>query len=339
MATKSIGYVADLVGDAQVRSVDGVIRVLSIGDQIHEGDILTTGVNTDIVLEFYNGQKLQLGENTEILLDESVFASLNAYPDARADQLAELQSLIVEGVDLAELEATAAGAANDAGDALHSASIYSRDGDEGIVETRGTPLGFDAGPANDLPLLDDYKPHGRPEPPQRRSAGDPRRRRREPVPAFERGRHRRSAVRLGIQAVRFQHVAIAEHPTENAVVRADPDRVRGADGDRRSVAADSRVHHGDVDRAGWERPGSGVDQERAGLDVVSGDVVRQVHDRGVRCDGEDRAVHLADERISPAEVGRQGHQWAVRGHGGSLGTRVGPVNPCRCAPRSVPACR
>jgi hypothetical protein len=155
MATKSIGYVADLVGDAQVRGVDGVIRVLSIGDQIHEGDILTTGVNTDIVLEFYNGQKLQLGENTEILLDESVFASLNAYPDARADQLAELQSLIVEGIDLAELEATAAGAANDAGDALHSASIYSRDGDEGIVETRGTPLGFDAGPANDLPLLDD----------------------------------------------------------------------------------------------------------------------------------------------------------------------------------------
>jgi hypothetical protein len=149
MATKSIGYVADLVGDAQVRGVDGVIRILAIGDKINEGDVLTTGVGTDIVLELYNGQKLQLGENTEILLDESVFAALDPYPDARADQLAELQSLIVEGIDLAELEATAAGPAGESGDALHQASIYTRDGNEGIVETRGTPLGFDASAAND----------------------------------------------------------------------------------------------------------------------------------------------------------------------------------------------
>ncbi|MDH3448243.1 MAG: retention module-containing protein, partial [Gammaproteobacteria bacterium] len=155
MATKSIGYVAELIGDAQVRSVDGVIRILSIGDQINEGDILTTGVNTEIVLEFHDGRKLQLGENTEILLDESVFASLTDYPDERADQLAELQSLIVEGIDLAELEATAAGEAGNANDALHQASIYSRDGDEGIVETRGTPLGFDSSAIDILPTLDE----------------------------------------------------------------------------------------------------------------------------------------------------------------------------------------
>jgi hypothetical protein len=139
MATKSIGYVVELVGGAQVRSVEGVIRVLSIGDQIHEGDILTTGLNTQIVLEFFDGHKLQVGENTEMLLDESVFAGLNAYPDDRADQLAELQNLIVEGVDLAELEATAAGATSDS-DALHQASVYSRVGDEGIVEPRLTPF-------------------------------------------------------------------------------------------------------------------------------------------------------------------------------------------------------
>ena len=149
MATKNIGYVADLVGDAQVRGTDGVIRVLSIGDQISEGDILTTGVNTNIVLEFYDGQKLQLGENTELLLDESVFAGLGDYPDARADQLAELQSLIVEGIDLAELEAPAAGAVRDVGDGLHQASIYSRDGNEGVVDTRGTPIGFDSSAVND----------------------------------------------------------------------------------------------------------------------------------------------------------------------------------------------
>ena len=36
MATKSIGYVADLTGEAQVRTVEGIIKVLSIGDQINE---------------------------------------------------------------------------------------------------------------------------------------------------------------------------------------------------------------------------------------------------------------------------------------------------------------
>ena len=154
MATKSIGYVVELVGGAQVRSVDGVIRVLSIGDQIHEGDILTTGLNTQIVLEFFDGHKLQVGENTEMLLDESVFAGLNAYPDDRADQLAELQNLIVEGVDLAELEATAAGAASDS-DALHQASVYSRVGDEGIVETRLTPFNLGSPGLNDQSTLGD----------------------------------------------------------------------------------------------------------------------------------------------------------------------------------------
>ena len=68
MATKSIGYVVDLIGGAQVRSVDGVIRVLSIGDQINDGDILSTGFGAQIVLEFYNGQRFQVGENTEMLL-------------------------------------------------------------------------------------------------------------------------------------------------------------------------------------------------------------------------------------------------------------------------------
>ncbi len=155
MATKSIGYVVDLIGDAQVRGVDGVIRVLSIGDKINDGDILSTGLNAQIVLEFYNGQRFQVGENTEMLLDESVYASLNSYPDDRVDQLAELQSLIVEGIDLAELEATAAGAAAGDADGLHQASVYSRDGNEGIVETRVTPFDIGASAPDNQTILDD----------------------------------------------------------------------------------------------------------------------------------------------------------------------------------------
>ena len=123
MATKNIGYVAELTGDAQVRSVEGIIRFLGIGDPINEGDVLSTGLNTRIVLELYDGQKLQVGENTEILLDETVFAGLNSFADDRVDQLAELQELIREGFDLAELEAPAAGTSSESANALHQASI------------------------------------------------------------------------------------------------------------------------------------------------------------------------------------------------------------------------
>ena len=143
MAEKNIGYVVELTGSAEIKTVEGIIKVLSAGDKIHEGDILTTGVGTEILLEFYNGQQLQVSENSEVLLDESVFADLQPLGDDRADQLAELQQLIVEGIDLADLEAAAAGNNQTAADALHSASIYTRDGEEGNVDTQATPLGFD----------------------------------------------------------------------------------------------------------------------------------------------------------------------------------------------------
>jgi hypothetical protein len=41
MATKNIGFVADLEGVAQIRSVDGVTRILSIGDAIYDGGMLS----------------------------------------------------------------------------------------------------------------------------------------------------------------------------------------------------------------------------------------------------------------------------------------------------------
>ncbi len=109
MDIRSIGYVVELVGDAQICDDSGVIRVPVIGDQINESDIVSTGFNTRIELEFHNGEKLKIGENTEVLLDQPVFIALNPYPEEHTDKLAELRGLIVESVDLAESESTGAG--------------------------------------------------------------------------------------------------------------------------------------------------------------------------------------------------------------------------------------
>ena len=142
---KSIGYVAELHGDAQVRGIDGIVRVLSLGDPIKEGDVLTTGIGARILLEFFDGNALQLGENIEMLLDETVFSSLQQFSDARVDQLDDLLALGDAAINNQTPE-------TDAGDseiedldtgagALHQASLYSREGREGIVDTRAMPIG------------------------------------------------------------------------------------------------------------------------------------------------------------------------------------------------------
>lgn len=159
MAPKSIGYVTALNGEAQARGIDDANRSLAIDDPLHEGDILTTGEETEIQIEFDDSSRLQLGETTEVLLDESVFGGREPYPDARADQLAILQHLIVEGIDLVELAASAASVAS-ASKALHQPSIFSEVGDEGTAESRVTH--FNAGspnPDNQSTLENDAAPN------------------------------------------------------------------------------------------------------------------------------------------------------------------------------------
>ncbi len=106
MDIRSIGYIVELTGDAQICGGDGVIRTPVIDGQINESDIVSTSVNTRIELEFHDGEKLKIGENTEVLLDQPVFIGLNSYPDEHTDKLTELQGLIVEGVDLGESESS-----------------------------------------------------------------------------------------------------------------------------------------------------------------------------------------------------------------------------------------
>ena len=150
MATKIVGYVADLEGSAQVRTADGVIKVLNIGDTVNERDLLMTGDAANVAISFYSGQKLQVAGNQEVLLDETVYAEISSYTDEQVDEMASLQQAlsalqkaIIEGQDVNELESTAAGRDKGSPEALHQASTYEREGREGEVETRLTDFSVD----------------------------------------------------------------------------------------------------------------------------------------------------------------------------------------------------
>jgi len=150
MATKNVGYVVDLTGPAQVRTADGVIKVLNIGDTVSDRDLLITGDGSNVVIAFYSGQRLQVAGNEEILLDETVYAEVSSYTDEQVNEMASLQQAlaamqqaILDGEDVDELEPTAAGSDKGRSEALHHASTYERDGREGEVETRLTDFTVD----------------------------------------------------------------------------------------------------------------------------------------------------------------------------------------------------
>ena len=143
MATKTVGYVIDLTGSAQVRTADGVIKVLNIGDTVNDRDLLITGDGTNVVITFHSGQRMQVAGNAEVLLDETVYAEQAIYTDEQVDEIAALQQAILDGIDLDELEATTAGNDKGSPEALHQASTYERDGREGEVETRRTDFSVD----------------------------------------------------------------------------------------------------------------------------------------------------------------------------------------------------
>ena len=155
MDNKSIGFVVELSGDAQIRSDDGVIRVLNIGDAVYEGEILTTGVSTNIILEFFDGARLQLGDYSEILLDETVFSALDYIVDRQVDQVDALEALDVDLLDPSNFNLTSSAAAASDTNALRQQSIYARVGDQGIVETRDTPFEIIDSELTDRRLLTD----------------------------------------------------------------------------------------------------------------------------------------------------------------------------------------
>ena len=90
MAAKNIGYVSELIGSAQIRTEEGVIKLLHVGDVVQNGDVLLTGVNSQVVVTFYSGHKVEYGANSEVLLDETVFSEQVVYSDQQVDQLDEV---------------------------------------------------------------------------------------------------------------------------------------------------------------------------------------------------------------------------------------------------------
>jgi len=106
-----VGIVLSLIGIVTVVGVDGVKRILGIGDKLNQGDSLLSSENGDTVIGFPDGTSIRLGPNGEAILDSDVF-DLSVFGDDAdiSELLQDMQAAILAGQDpSAILDAAAAG--------------------------------------------------------------------------------------------------------------------------------------------------------------------------------------------------------------------------------------
>ena len=100
------GIVKTITGIVSARTSDGQVRQLAVGDVIYEYDIIETAAGSELTIELDDGRILNLAENSQSVIDESVVAVVNPQ-DAIVAEVQELQAALEEGEDIPDEETTA----------------------------------------------------------------------------------------------------------------------------------------------------------------------------------------------------------------------------------------
>ncbi|MAX52934.1 MAG: hypothetical protein CMH22_13240 [Methylophaga sp.] len=172
MATE-IGVVKALIGAVTATSTDGSVRTLQVGDVVYANDLISTGAEGAIEIEFADGSVMDLGRSSQALLDSEVFDPVNIdvadNEESVSDDVDAIQQAILEGQDPTQTaEETAAGAGNAAGNEGHDAVFVDYLEPERIPEagfdTVGVSNTYDF-PEADLLFIDDTDPEQSDVPP------------------------------------------------------------------------------------------------------------------------------------------------------------------------------
>jgi Ca2+-binding RTX toxin-like protein len=106
-----VGIVLSLIGVVMVVGVDGIKRILGLGDLLNDGDSLSAAANGGAIIGFPDGSSIELAANDEAVLDSDVF-DLSVFGDDVdvSELLQDMQAAILAGQDPTTiLDAAAAG--------------------------------------------------------------------------------------------------------------------------------------------------------------------------------------------------------------------------------------
>lgn len=115
MATEA-GIISALIGTATATAVDGTVRNLQVGDKVYPNEIISTGIAGAIEIEFPDGGVMDLGRNSQAVLDSEAFEFNVAETDTPTsaadlvDDIDAIQQALIAGEDPTEVaDPTAAG--------------------------------------------------------------------------------------------------------------------------------------------------------------------------------------------------------------------------------------
>ncbi|OGT91604.1 MAG: hypothetical protein A2286_10240 [Gammaproteobacteria bacterium RIFOXYA12_FULL_61_12] len=152
-------------GLATILGADGIQKTLHRGDPVKPDDIVQTGRDGNVAIEFTDGKQLFVGRNSHVKIDDSVVNACEV-DDQTASNADAIQQAILAGADPSQLcEAPAAGGGTGAvGDETQNVVSVDRTGGKGNVTS-----GYDTkGPApevKDIPLDPVFPGPEGPEPP------------------------------------------------------------------------------------------------------------------------------------------------------------------------------
>lgn len=130
MATQ-IGFISAIIGTATATTPDGATRQLQAGDKVYQNELITTGPGGAIEIQFSDGSIMDLGRQSQAMLDTSVLDP--AMPATAAAETADndveaIQQALLQGEDPTVAgEATAAGPGAGVGGSEGGSSFVSRD--------------------------------------------------------------------------------------------------------------------------------------------------------------------------------------------------------------------
>ena len=107
-----LGVVTSVVGNAVVKGVDGQTRQVTVGDEIHEGEVIITASSASVQIDCSSESPFVIAEDTEFLASAECFSfDGDASDNEVADEtIAAVAAALQSGSDLLDvLEATAAG--------------------------------------------------------------------------------------------------------------------------------------------------------------------------------------------------------------------------------------
>ncbi|MET0092277.1 MAG: retention module-containing protein, partial [Sedimenticola sp.] len=107
----AIGYVRLVKGHVTATAQDGTVRVLTVGDMVYPDEVIQTGPDGGVVIEFRDGAALALAGDSEALLDREVYDITTAQEiEDQTAAIEDIQQAILAGADPTQiLEAPAAG--------------------------------------------------------------------------------------------------------------------------------------------------------------------------------------------------------------------------------------